>query len=238
MLSKFRKKTHEIIFEADTFLGKLFDIILLVLILLSVAAVMIESVESYSNKYSEFLTAFEWTITAIFTIEYLLRIASVQKPLKYIFSFYGLIDLIALLPTYLGIFMFSDSISSIKTIRTIRLLRVFRILKLIRYVKEANTLKQALLASRQRIIVFLLAVLSVATIMGTLIYIIEDPKEHLLGYCYLNHGWLWGHCPSNSVGSIFCIHHNDSWLRNYCGSDRNHFCRIGKVRKNEYTKLS
>ena len=197
MLSKFKKKTHEIIFEADTFPGKLFDIILLVLILLSVAAVMIESVESYSNKYSEFLTAFEWTITAIFTIEYLLRIASVQKPLKYIFSFYGLIDLIALLPTYLGIFMFSDSISSIKTIRTIRLLRVFRILKLIRYVKEANTLKQALLASRQRIIVFLLAVLSVATIMGTLIYIIEDPKD---GFTSIPRSIYWAIVTLTTVG--------------------------------------
>ena len=197
MPGKFRKKTHEIIFEADTFLGKLFDIILLVLIFLSVAAVMIESVESYSNKYSEFLTAFEWTITGIFTIEYLLRIASVQKPLKYIFSFYGLIDLIALLPTYIGIFMVSDSISSIKTIRTIRLLRVFRILKLIRYVKEANTLKQALLASRQRIIVFLLAVLSVATIMGTLIYIIEDPKD---GFTSIPRSIYWAIVTLTTVG--------------------------------------
>ena len=167
---------HEVIFEADTFLGKLFDISLLILILFSVAAVMIESVEEYSIKYNEELTFFEWVITAIFSLEYILRIISVKKPLKYIFSFYGLIDLISLLPTYLGLFMFSESISSIKTIRTIRLLRVFRILKLIRYVKEANTLKQALIASRQRVIVFLLAVLAVATIMGTMIYIIEDSK--------------------------------------------------------------
>ena len=160
MIKRFRQKTHEIIFEADTFFGKLFDIILLFLIVLSVAAVMVESVEAYSRKYVTFLTTFEWIITGIFTLEYVLRIISVKKPLKYIFSFYGLIDLISLLPTYLGLFMFSESISSIKTIRTIRLLRVFRILKLIRYVKEANTLKQALIASRQRIIVFLLAVLA------------------------------------------------------------------------------
>ena len=146
MIDKFRKKTHEIIFEADTFLGKLFDIVLLVLIVLSIAAVMVESVESYSVKYEPFLSFFEWSITAIFTVEYILRIISVKKPLKYIFSFYGLIDLVSLLPTYLGLFMFSESISSIKTIRTIRLLRVFRILKLIRYVKEAQTLKTALIA--------------------------------------------------------------------------------------------
>ena len=115
MLDKLRKKTHEIIFEADTFLGKLFDIVLLILILLSVAAVMVESVELYSRKYATFLSIFEWIITAIFTLEYILRIVSVKRPLKYIFSFYGLIDLVSLLPTYLGIFMFSDSISSIKT---------------------------------------------------------------------------------------------------------------------------
>ena len=197
MIKKFRQKTHEIIFEADTFFGKLFDIILLFLIVLSVAAVMVESVEAYSLKYVTFLTTFEWIITCIFTLEYVLRIISVKKPLKYIFSFYGLIDLISLLPTYLGLFMFSESISSIKTIRTIRLLRVFRILKLIRYVKEANTLKQALIASRQRIIVFLLAVLAVATIMGTIIYIIEDPKA---GFTSIPRSIYWAIVTLTTVG--------------------------------------
>jgi len=197
MLNKFRKKTHEIIFEADTFLGKLFDIVLLILILLSVAAVMVESVESYSLKYNTFLTVFEWIITGIFSIEYILRIISVKKPLKYIFSFYGLIDLISLLPTYLGLFMLSDSISSIKTIRTIRLLRVFRILKLFRYVKEANTLKRALIASRQRIVVFLLAVLAVATIMGTIIYIIEDSKD---GFTSIPRSIYWAIVTLTTVG--------------------------------------
>ena len=192
-----KTRLHEVIFEADTFLGKFFDISLLILILFSVAAVMIESVEEYSIKYNNALTLFEWTITAIFSLEYLLRIISVKKPLKYIFSFYGLIDLISLLPTYLGLFMFSESISSIKTIRTIRLLRVFRILKLIRYVKEANTLKQALIASRQRIIVFLLAVLAVATIMGTIIYIIEDSKD---GFTSIPRSIYWAIVTLTTVG--------------------------------------
>lgn len=192
-----KTRLHEVIFEADTFLGKFFDISLLILILFSVAAVMIESVEVYSIKYKKVLTLFEWTITAIFSLEYLLRIISVKKPLKYIFSFYGLIDLISLLPTYLGLFMFSESISSIKTIRTIRLLRVFRILKLIRYVKEANTLKQALIASRQRIIVFLLAVLAVATIMGTIIYIIEDSKD---GFTSIPRSIYWAIVTLTTVG--------------------------------------
>ena len=122
---------------------------------------------------------------------------SVKKPLKYIFSFYGLIDLVSLLPTYLGLFMFSESIASIKTIRTIRLLRVFRILKLIRYVKEAQTLKTALIASRQRIIVFLLAVLAVATIMGTIIYIIEDPKD---GFTSIPRSIYWAIVTLTTVG--------------------------------------
>ena len=195
--TSWKTKLHDVIFEADTFLGKFFDISLLILILFSVAAVMIESVELYSIKYKNALTLFEWTITAIFSLEYLLRIISVKKPLKYIFSFYGLIDLISLLPTYLGLFMFSESISSIKTIRTIRLLRVFRILKLIRYVKAANTLKQALIASRQRIIVFLLAVLAVATIMGTIIYIIEDSKD---GFTSIPRSIYWAIVTLTTVG--------------------------------------
>ncbi len=188
---------HEIIFEADTYAGKLFDIVLLWLILISVAAVMFESVESYRVKYGEYLNALEWGITFIFSIEYISRVISVKKPLKYIFSFYGLIDLISLLPTYLGLFVSAENISSIKTIRTIRLMRVFRILKLIRYVKEANTLKQALIASRQRIIVFLAAVLSVATIMGTIIYMIEDPEN---GFTSIPRSIYWAIVTLTTVG--------------------------------------
>ncbi len=188
---------HEIIFEADTFAGKLFDIVLLWMILFSVAAVMFESVEEIRFKYGEFLNAFEWGITYLFTVEYIARIVSVKRPLKYIFSFYGLIDLISLLPTYLGIFITSDNISSIKTIRTIRLMRVFRILKLIRYVKEANTLKQALIASRQRIVVFLAGVLAVATIMGTIIYMIEDPED---GFTSIPRSIYWAIVTLTTVG--------------------------------------
>ena len=197
MIKHFRKKTHEIIFEADTFLGKLFDIVLLILILLSVGAVMLESVEYYHTKYHHVLLPFEWTITGIFSLEYILRIISVKKPLKYIFSFYGLIDLVSIIPSYLGIFLFSESIASIQTVRTIRLLRVFRILKLIRYVKEVNALKQALIASRQRIVVFLLAVLAIATIMGTIIYMIEDPKD---GFTSIPRSIYWAIVTLTTVG--------------------------------------
>ena len=197
MMKHFRKKTHEIIFEADTFWGKLFDIVILILILCSVGAVMLESVEYYHEKYHHVLLPFEWGITVIFTLEYILRIISVKKPLKYIFSFYGLIDLVSILPSYLGIFLFSETIASIQTVRTIRLLRVFRILKLIRYVKEANTLKQALIASRQRIVVFLLAILAIATIMGTIIYLIEDPKD---GFTSIPRSIYWAIVTLTTVG--------------------------------------
>ena len=195
--SKWKAKMHEIIFEADTYAGKLFDIVILWLILISVAAVMFESVESYRVKYGEYLNTLEWGITFIFSLEYVSRIISVKKPLKYIFSFYGLIDLISLLPTYLGLFVSAENISSIKTIRTIRLMRVFRIFKLIRYVKEANTLKQALIKSRQRIIVFLAVVLSIATIMGTIIYLIEDPED---GFTSIPRSIYWAIVTLTTVG--------------------------------------
>lgn len=197
MIKNFRRKTHEIIFEADTFLGKLFDLILMVLILISVGAVMLESVAYYHDKYHHVLVPFEWAITVFFSIEYLLRIISVKKPLKYIFSFYGLIDLVSLLPSYFGLFLSSESIGSIKTIRTIRLIRIFRILKLIRYVKEANNLRRALKASRQRIVVFLVAVLSIATIMGTIIYLIEDPKD---GFTSIPRSIYWAIVTLTTVG--------------------------------------
>ena len=193
----FRERSHEIIFEADTFWGKLFDIVLLILILLSVAAVMLESVPYYHDKYHDVLVPLEWTITVFFTFEYILRIISVKKPWKYILSFYGLVDLVSLLPSYFGLFIFSENFASIKTVRTIRLLRVFRILKLFRYVKEANSLKKALRASRQRIVVFLMAVLAIATIMGTLIYLIEDPKD---GFTSIPRSIYWAIVTLTTVG--------------------------------------
>lgn len=193
----FKSKIQEIIFEADTFAGKLFDIILLWLILLSVGAVMFESVEDYSLKYGEILSVFEWIITILFSIEYIARIYCVNKPFKYIFSFYGIVDLVSLLPTYFGLFLGSDSISTIKIIRTIRLMRVFRILKLIRYVKEANALKQAFIASRHRIIVFLLVVISVATIMGTIIYLVESPED---GFTSIPRSIYWAIVTLTTVG--------------------------------------
>ena len=170
-----KTKLHEVIFEADTRAGKLFDVVLLILILGSVAIVMMESVDSIKEEHGQILNLIEWVLTILFSIEYGIRIIAIKKPLKYIFSFYGLIDLLSILPTYLGLFI--TGASSMAAIRSIRLLRVFRILKLARYLKEAKAFKSILIAMRPKIIVFLVAIFSIVTIMGTIIYMIEDPKD-------------------------------------------------------------
>ena len=192
-----QRKIHEIIFEADTPLGKLFDVLLLIMILLSVIVVMLESVESYRFSFGKYFDIAEWIFTVLFSLEYVLRILSVKKPLKYITSFYGIIDLLSLLPSYLGIFIGANQLSSIKTIRTIRLIRIFRILKLIRYVKEAAALKQAFIASKQRVVVFLFVVLSIVILMGTIIYMIEDPED---GFTSIPRSIYWAIVTLTTVG--------------------------------------
>lgn len=173
-LKPWQLKLHEIIFEADTPSGKWFDILLLWAIVLSVLAVMLESVESIANVYGTELRIIEWVFTIIFTFEYIARILTVGKPIKYILSFYGIIDLISVVPTYIGIFVSGTHTLSI--IRSIRLLRVFRILKLVKFVSEAEMLMKALKASKAKITVFLFAVLSLTFILGTVMYLIESPE--------------------------------------------------------------
>ena len=168
----FKQKVHEIIFEADTVTGKLFDVILLAAILLSIIGVMLESVNEIDKKYHELIMAFEWGFTILFTIEYFFRIYAVNKPFKYIFSFMGIVDLLAIIPTYL-IFIF-PAVHWMSVIRAIRLIRIFRIFKLSRYLRGAHTMQIALRSSRPKIIVFLLSVMLLVIILGTLMYIIEN----------------------------------------------------------------
>ena len=168
----FKQKVHEIIFEADTANGKLFDVILLAAILLSIIGVMLESVDEIDKKYHELIMAFEWGFTILFTIEYFFRIYAVNRPLKYIFSFMGIVDLLAIIPTYL-IFIF-PAVHWMSVIRAIRLIRIFRIFKLSRYLRGAHTMQIALRSSRPKIIVFLLSVMLLVIILGTLMYIIES----------------------------------------------------------------
>lgn len=194
-LSPWQDKLHEIIYEADTKAGKYFDIGLLVAILLSITNAMLESVESISELYGAEIRIVEWGFTALFTVEYIARIISIRKPLKYIFSFYGIIDLISIIPTYLGIFITGSQ--SLATIRSIRLLRVFRILKLAQFIGEANVLIKALKASKPKIIVFLFALLSLTFILGTLMYIIETPEN---GFTSIPRSIYWAIVTLTTVG--------------------------------------
>ncbi len=168
---KWQAKLHEIIYEADTPAGKLFDVVLLIVILASIVLVMLESVKSIDKDYHDFLNISEWVITILFTIEYILRIISVKKPLKYITSFYGIIDLLSTLPKYISLLFTGTHV--LVALRALRLLRVFRILKLARFLGASNHLASAIKASRAKISVFLFAVIIAATIFGTIMYLVE-----------------------------------------------------------------
>jgi len=169
--SAWRHKLHEIIYEADTPAGKFFDIAILVVIVISIALVMLESVGHLNLKYYWHFYIAEWIITIIFTIEYILRIISIKKPKHYIFSFYGIVDLLSTIPTYIA-FAFGGH-NLLFAVRALRLLRVFRILKVTRYIGESNRLKNALKSSGPKITVFLFAVLIICIIMGTLMHLVE-----------------------------------------------------------------
>lgn len=156
-------------------MGKLFDIVLLILILLSVIVVMLESVKEFDEKYHQIFSIIEWIITIFFTIEYIARIITIKKPTSYIFSFYGVIDFLSTIPLYLSFILVGSNY--LLTVRALRLLRVFRILKITRYVGEANKLRTALIESRAKIFIFIFAVLIVAIIAGTLMYLIEGEES-------------------------------------------------------------
>jgi len=189
------KKLYEIIFEADTPKGKAFDIALLLIILASIVLVMLESVPSINQQHGETLHILEWVITIIFSIEYLLRIAVVHRPWRYILSFYGIIDLLSVLPTYLSLVLVGSH--SLMVIRAIRLIRVFRILKLSRYTQAGNNLGKALWSSREKIFVFLFFVVNLVIIVGTLMYLIEGP-EH--GFKSIPSSIYWAIVTMTTVG--------------------------------------
>ncbi len=174
-LSPRRRRMHEVIFEADTPGGKAFDVALLVVIALSIVIVMLDSVAEIHGRYETPLFIAEWAITILFTIEYVARLACVARPLRYARSFYGLVDLLAVLPTYLS-FFFAPT-QSLLMIRAIRLVRVFRVFKLTHYSSEARSLMTALLETRQRITVFLVVVLTLILIIGATMYLVEGGRE-------------------------------------------------------------
>lgn len=194
--NKFRNKLHEVIYEADTHHGKLFDVLLLIAILASIVLVMLESVESFDTKYHEFLNIAEWVITILFSIEYIARIISVKKPTKYIFSFYGMIDLLSTIPKYLS-FAFVGG-QSLVALRALRLLRVFRILKLTRYIGESTNFVRALKKSRAKIAVFLSFVIILCVILGTVMYLVES--EEGSGFSSIPRSVYWAIVTLTTVG--------------------------------------
>lgn len=170
-----RDKVHEIIFEADTPLGKLFDVVLIVSIIASVIAVMLDSVGSIKARYGNVLYTLEWFFTILFSIEYVLRLATVRRPFKYAFSFFGIVDLLAVIPTYLDILL--PGTRFLLVIRVLRVLRIFRVLKLARYVGEANLLVDAIKASSRKIAVFLFSIVTIVVVLGSLMYMVEGTEN-------------------------------------------------------------
>ncbi len=166
-----RHRLFVVIFEADTRVGRWFDFALIAAILLSVAVVMLDSIEAMRLRFGVSLTAIEWLFTVLFTVEYIARLACVKQPLRYARSFYGVVDLLAILPSYAAVFV--PELHALFDLRLLRLLRVFRLLKLASYVREYSLLGQALMASRRKIIIFLSVVAIVVTVNGTLLYVVE-----------------------------------------------------------------
>lgn len=194
-LPQLRNQLFEVVFGTETRTGKLFDIVLLWAIVLSVVSVMLESVSEIREAYDTLFFVSEWFFTILFTIEYLLRIFITARPKKYAFSFFGIVDLLATLPTYLTLFMAGGSYLIV--IRSLRLLRIFRILKLGRYLREASVLSNALVASRYKIFVFLGAVFTLAMIMGTLMYMIEGGES---GFTSIPRSIYWAIVTITTVG--------------------------------------
>lgn len=193
--SALRERVHEVIFEADTAGGKLFDATLLIAIAASLLTVMLESVESIDAEYHILLRNADIVITCLFTVEYLLRLWCVDKPWRYALSFYGIVDIMAIVPGFLSLAIAGSQ--SLLVIRSVRLLRVFRVFKMSHYLSEARVLVTALKASKNKISVFLLAVVIVTMVMGALMYLIEGEEA---GFTSIPKGVYWAVVTMTTVG--------------------------------------
>ena len=193
--SGWRRRVFNVVFESDTRAGKIFDVILIVVILLSVAAVLADSVASVARRHGALLTALEWIFTALFTLEYIARLSCVERPMRYARSFYGVVDLVAILPTYLAVFF--PEAALLIDVRILRLMRVLRIFKLTAYLSEFRMLGDALAASRRKILVFLAVVVMIVLIIGTLMFVIEGP-EH--GFTSIPFAVYWAISTISTVG--------------------------------------
>ncbi|MDN4036479.1 ion transporter [Massilia sp. YIM B02443] len=190
-----RARMFDVIFGTDTPAGRRFDIALVCLILLSILVVVLDSVPEIGARYASVMTALEWTFTLLFTVEYVARLVCIQRPGRYATSFYGVIDLVSVLPTYLSLLLPGSQV--FLDVRILRLLRVFRIFKLTLYIEEYHKLGQALVASRRKIMVFLSVVLMLVLILGTVMYVIEGPEN---GFTSIPMAMYWATVTITTVG--------------------------------------
>lgn len=194
-LAPWRKKLHTIIFEADTPGGKAFDVVLIVAIIMSVVVVMLDSVDIVRVETGKLMLWLEWGFTLLFTVEYGLRLLSLGNPMRYARSFFGVVDLLSILPTYLSLLV--TGAETLLILRILRLLRIFRVFKLSQYLAQADILATALKASRYKITVFLISVLSLAVIMGALMYLVEGRAS---GFTSIPRGMYWAIVTMTTVG--------------------------------------
>lgn len=194
-MQTFRDKTRIVIFEAETPAGRAFDVILIVCILASVGAVFLDSIPTIHRKYAHALYAIEWFFTILFTIEYAARLWCVERPLRYARSFYGVIDLLGTVPTYLSLFL--PGAQFLLVIRFLRVLRVFRVLRLLRYVGEADVLIEALRKSRRKVTVFLFTVVSLVVVTGSIMYLVEGEAN---GFTSIPISMYWAIVTVTTVG--------------------------------------
>jgi len=195
-LPEWRLRIYRTLFESETPRAKAFDLVLAIVILLSVVIVAVESVSAIEEKIGFYLRILEWVLTVFFTVEYVLRLLSFRKPWKYALSFFGLVDLLSILPTYIGIFY--TGAGSLLVIRTLRLVRMFRVLKLANFMIEAQTLVNALKASRSKITVFVTVVMIMVVISGTLMYLIESQADS--GFTSIPRAMYWAIVTMTTVG--------------------------------------
>jgi len=194
-MSSIKERIKIMIFGTDTPGGKLFDLVLIITIFLSIISVLVDSVNEYHQKYGYILRVAEWIFTIMFTIEYFLRIYCIRKPVSYIFSFFGIIDLLAVLPTYISLFIPGTEV--LQVIRVLRVLRVFRVLKLVQYIGEADLLVKAMVASRRKIFVFLFALMNIVVILGSIMYLIEGQSS---GFTSIPRSIYWAIVTLTTVG--------------------------------------